>query len=257
MDGRFEGKVAFVTGGSSGIGAASVVRLAGEGARVFFTDRNPPAGDAPAVDDVFFHQADMTDPAQVDAAVAAAVARFGRLDFLVNNAGTGGLAEVTDETDSEWRRIFAINIDAIMYGCRAAIPAMQRAGGGAIVNIASISGLGGDYGMGAYNASKGAVVNFTRAVAVDFARDAIRVNAVCPGLIETPLSAGIPDKAHWREAIPMGRSAAPAEIASVIAFLLSDEASFMTGSIVVADGGMTAHTGQPRSSNLRKRPEVA
>jgi meso-butanediol dehydrogenase / (S,S)-butanediol dehydrogenase / diacetyl reductase len=256
MSGRFEGKVAIVTGGASGIGAAVVARLAGESARVLLVDRNPPAHDALG-DTVTFHQADMSDPASVDAAVAAAVERFGRLDFLVNNAGTGGLAEAPDEKDAEWRRIFAINIDAIMFGCRAAIPAMRRSGGGAIVNVASISGLGGDYGMGAYNASKGAVVNYTRSVAVDCARDNIRVNAICPGLIDTPMTAPIPDQAPWKEAIPMGRSAHPREMAAVIAFLLSEDASFMTGSIVVADGGMTAHTGQPRSPNLRPRPEVA
>jgi meso-butanediol dehydrogenase / (S,S)-butanediol dehydrogenase / diacetyl reductase len=256
MAGRFDGRVAIVTGGSSGIGAATVARLAGEGTSVLLVDRQPPSNSAGS-DAVAFHQADLSDPANVDAMVAAAEARFGRVDFLVNNAGTGGLAEAPDETDSEWRRIFAINIDAIMYGCRAAIPAMQRAGGGAIVNVASISGLGGDYGMGAYNASKGAVVNYTRSVAVDFARDNIRVNAICPGLIDTPMTAPIPDQAPWKAAIPMGRSAQPREMAAVIAFLLSDDASFMTGSIVVADGGMTAYTGQPRSPNLRVRPEIA
>lgn len=257
MGGRFDGKVAIVTGGSSGIGAATVSRLTSEGARVLRVDRNAPADGIADGDTIAFHQADMTDPASVNGAIGAAVARFGRLDFLVNNAGTGGLAEAPDEQDSEWRRIFAINIDAIMYGCRAAIPVMRRFGGGAIVNVASISGLRGDYGMGAYNASKGAVVNYTRSVAIDFARDNIRVNAICPGLIDTPMTAPIPDQAPWKAAIPMGRSAQPREMATVIAFLLSDDASFVTGSIVVADGGMTAHTGQPRSPNLRPRPEVA
>ncbi|PXA85482.1 3-oxoacyl-ACP reductase [Nostoc sp. 3335mG] len=256
MGGRFSGKVAFVTGGSAGIGAATVARLAGEGASVFFTDRKPPDGGVPEGGTIAYHEADMSVSANVDAAVKAAVGRFGRIDFLINNAGTGELAEVTDETDSEWRRVFAINIDAIMFGCRAAIPHMQRQGGGAIVNIASISGLGGDFGMGAYNASKGAVINYTRSLAVDHARDGIRINAVCPGLIDTALSRMIPDRAHWMEGIPMGRDAKPSEIASVIAFLLSDDASFMTGSILVADGGLTAHTGQPRSPNLRPRPEV-
>ena len=256
MDGRFAGKVAFVTGGSAGIGAATVARLAGEGARVFFTDRKPPADGVPEGDTIAYHEADMALSASVDAAVQAAIDRFGRIDLLINNAGTGELAEVTDETDSEWRRVFAINIDAIMFGCRAAIPHMHRQGGGAIVNIASISGLGGDFGMGAYNASKGAVINYTRSLAVDHARDGIRINAVCPGLIATAMSAAIPDRAAWMEGIPMGRDAQATEIASVIAFLLSDDASFMTGSIVVADGGLTAHTGQPRSPNLRPRPKA-
>ena len=247
--------MAIVTGGSSGIGAAIVARLAGEGAGVLAVDRNPasalPAGE------VAFRQADMTQPAAVKAMVDAAVERFGRLDFLVNNAGTGSLAEPPEQTDAEWERVFAINIDAVMYGCRAAIPVMRAQGGGAIVNIASISGLAGDYGMGAYAASKGAVINYTRSVAMDCARDGIRVNALCPGLIDTALSAGIPDRATWAAGIPMGRSAKPSEMASVAAFLLSDDASFMTGSIVVADGGLTAYTGQPRSPNLRPLPIVA
>jgi meso-butanediol dehydrogenase/(S,S)-butanediol dehydrogenase/diacetyl reductase len=255
MSERFAGKVAIVTGGSSGIGAATVARLAADGAKVLNVDRNPPATDNYPNGDVVFHRTDMTVPAEVEAAVAEAVKRFGRLDFLVNNAGTGGLAEAPDQTDAEWDRIFKINITAIMYGCRAAIPVMRAQGGGAIVNIASISGVQGDYGMGAYAASKGAVINYTRSTAMDHARDGIRINALCPGLIDTPMSAGIPHREVWHDAIPMGRSAQPSEMASVATFLLSDDASFMTGSIVVADGGITAYTGQPRSPNLRPFPK--
>jgi meso-butanediol dehydrogenase / (S,S)-butanediol dehydrogenase / diacetyl reductase len=256
MSERFGGKVAMVTGGSSGIGAATVARLSRDGAKVVNADRTPPASHEDTAGNVVFCRTNVTNAADVSAAVGEAVKRFGRLDFLVNNAGSGGLAEAADQTDAEWERIFAVNMTAIMYGCRAAIPVMRGDGGGAIVNIASISGLAGDYGMGAYAASKGAVVNYTRSVAMDCARDNIRVNALCPGLIDTPLTASIPRRETWLEAIPMGRSAQPFEMASVIAFLLSDDASFMTGSIVVADGGITAFTGQPRSSNLRPLPKV-
>jgi len=256
MDERFTGKVAIVTGGSSGIGAATIARLAREGAKVLNADRNPPAADGDAQGQAAFLRTDAAQPEDVNAAVAEALKLFGRLDYLVNNAGTGGLAEAADQTDAEWQRIFAVNINGVMYGCRAAIPVMRRFGGGAIVNIASISGIAGDYAMGAYAASKGAVINYTRSVAMDCARDKIRVNALCPGLIDTPMSAGIPKRDIWQEAIPMGRSAHPSEMASVVAFLLSDDASFMTGSITVADGGLTAYTGQPRSPNLPPLPKV-
>ena len=249
MTGRFEGRVAIVTGGASGIGAATVDRLAAEGARVLSVDRNMPSATTPA-ERVAVRRADLTAAGEAEAMVTEAVDRFGRLDYLVNNAGIGGLADVAAQTDEEWARIFAINIHAIMYGCR-------REGGGAIVNIASVSGLGGDHGMGAYNATKGAVVNYTRAVAMDCARDGIRVNALCPGLIDTPISAAIPDRRPWRDAIPLGRTGQPSEMAGVIAFLLSADASFMTGSIVVADGGLTAYTGQPRSPNLPPLRDVA
>lgn len=249
---RFAGRVAVVTGGAGGIGGATIAELAAEGARVVCADRAAPA--ALPAGEVVFEQVDVTDPAQVAALVDGAVGRWGRIDYLVNNAGAGGLAEAPEQTDAEWRRIFAVNIDAIMFGCRAAIPPMREQGFGAIVNVASISGLLGDYGMGAYAASKGAVVNYTRSLAIDCARNGIRINAVCPGMVETAMTAPIPAKDRWFSAIPMGRSASPAEIGAVIAFLLSDAASFMTGSVVVADGGMTAHTGQPRSPNLRPLP---
>ncbi|MBW8754542.1 MAG: SDR family oxidoreductase, partial [Sphingomonadales bacterium] len=135
---------------------------------------------------------------------------------------------------------------------------MRDAGGGAIVNIASISGLAGDYAMGAYNASKAAVVNYTRSLALDCGRDGIRVNALCPGLIETEMAAAAvadpADRAFWFERIPLGRSGRPDEMAAVAAFLASDDASYMTGSIVTADGGITAHTGQPNAPDrIRQR----
>jgi len=252
---RFDGKVAIVTGGARGIGAAIVARLASEGAKVTIADLDAPSETS---DDVAFLRTDATRADDVRAMVAATLERWGRLDILVNNAGIGALVETPEMEEDVWDRVFAINTRATFLFCKAAIPVMRDAGGGAIVNIASISGLAGDYAMGAYNASKAAVVNYTRSLALDCARDGIRVNALCPGLIETEMAAGAvadpADRAFWFERIPLGRSGRPDEMAAVAAFLASDDASYMTGSIVTADGGITAHTGQPNAPDrIRQR----
>jgi meso-butanediol dehydrogenase / (S,S)-butanediol dehydrogenase / diacetyl reductase len=259
MGERFTGKVAIVTGGSSGIGAATVERLAREGATVVVADLNPPAETSASI---VFHQTDVARSADVTALLAAVAAQFGRLDVLVNNAGIGCLVETPDMAEADWDRIFAVNVTAIFHTCKIAIPVMRANGGGAIVNVASISGLSGDYGFAAYSASKAAVINYTRTLALDCARDNIRVNALCPGLIETPMAVpkhAVPqrDRQEWLDAIPLRRAGQPAEIANVIVFLASDEASYMTGSIVVADGGKTAHTGQPNVIAQVKRRAVA
>lgn len=250
--GRLAGKVAIVTGGARGIGAAIVARLASEGAKVMVADLAPVA-DADGIASI---RTDVTSADEAAAAVAATVEKWGRLDILVNNAGVGALAETPDMAEDAWDKVFAVNSKAIFLFCKAAIPAMREAGGGAVVNIASISGLAGDYAMGAYNASKGAVVNYTRSLALDCARDGIRVNAVCPGLIETDMAraaiADPVDRDFWFERIPMGRAGKPEEMAAVVAFLASDDASYVTGSIIAADGGVTAHTGQPNAP-MRQR----
>ena len=252
---RFTGKVAVVTGGSNGIGAAIAARFAAEGAKVMIADIQPPATtDA----NIAFIQTDATSALDVAGVVDATRQNWGRIDILVNNAGLGALVETPDMDEDLWDKVFAINIRAIYLFCKYAIPVM-RANGGAIVNIASISGLAGDYGMGAYNASKGAVINYTRSLAMDCARDGIRVNAVCPGLIETAMTAlavaRAEDRTAWLSPIPLARMGQPEEIASVVAFLASDDASYMTGSIVTADGGITAHTGQPNIPHRRKLRE--
>ncbi len=242
---RFDGKVAIVTGGANGIGAAVVARLATEGAKVMIADIQTPAD---ASDSIAFVKTDASSAQEVAALVEATVKKWGRIDILVNNAGLGALAETPDMDEELWDKVFAINTKAIYLFCKYAIPVM-RVQGGAIVNVASISGLGGDYGMGVYNASKGAVINYTRSLALDCARDGIRVNALCPGLIATAMTeltvARPEDREAWLGPIPLARMGQPAEMASVIAFLASDEASYMTGSIITADGGITAHTGQP------------
>ena len=251
----FAGKVAIVTGAGRGSGSAIVLLLAGDGAKVFAADIDGEAlrHDATGVTN---QVCDVTSPEQVGALVEAAVAVHGRLDTLFNNAGVGFLGDVVETTDADWDRVFKINVSSIMYACRAAVPHMRAQGGGAIVNTASISGLAGDYGFGAYNASKGAVINYTRVLAVDHARENIRVNALCPGFIaNTRLTAGLeghPIRDEWTRAIPMGRSGTAAEMAEVAAFLASDAASYVTGAIMVADGGLTAHTGQPNVHNMIK-----
>lgn len=242
---RFGGKVAIVTGGSRGIGAAIVSRFAEEGARVMVADIHPPAEIG---DTIAYRQTDATSAKEVASLVEATTEKWGQIDILINNAGLGALAETPDMEEELWDAVFAINSKAIYLACKFAIPTM-RTRGGVIVNIASISGLVGDYGMGAYNASKAAAINYTRSLAMDCARDGIRVNALCPGLIETAMTqqtvARPDDRAAWLAPIPLGRMGKPEEMANVVAFLASEDASYMTGSVVTADGGITAHTGQP------------
>ena len=245
---RFAGKSVIVTGAATGIGAAIATLLAREGANVVAVDIDGDAlkHNAPGISN---HVCDMTSRDQVEALINKVVADHGRIDILFNNAGTGALEETPDIQDETWERVFKINVTAVMYACRAAIPHMRKAGGGAIVNTASISGIAADYGHTAYNASKGAVIQYTRAMAIDHGKDNIRVNAFCPGLIlATRLTGGIsgtPAEEMYKSAIPLGRGGTADEMAEVAAFLASDAASYMTGSIVVADGGITAHTGQP------------
>jgi meso-butanediol dehydrogenase/(S,S)-butanediol dehydrogenase/diacetyl reductase len=255
---RFANKVAVVTGGASGIGLAAARRFHAEGAAVVIADLNDELGEA-AVRELgpercLHHHANVAVWAEVEALMRRAAEAFGGLDILVNNAGVGSFAATPDLPVEEWRRVIEIDLDSVFYGCKAAIPLMRQRGGGAIVNTASISGLAGDYSFAAYNAAKGAVINYTRAAAIDHAREGIRINAVCPGPVDTPLIAGIDAmqgiREIWNSCVPLGRFARPEEIAAVIAFLASDDAAYVVGAAIAVDGGVTAHTGQPNLPRL-------
>lgn len=256
---KFDTKVGLVTGAASGIGRATALGFARRGGAVAVVDINREKAEQVEAE---IHAAggralalvaDVTQQADIDAIISQTVGKFGRLDFLHNNAfGLPGdrWAARTGELDDEvWDKTLDLGLTAVFQAMKRAIPEMRKNGGGAIVNTASISGLYADYGIAAYNAAKAGVINLTRVVAVEYARNGIRANCVCPGAINTPLIAPALEIAGFQDqfdaAIPLGRLGEPEEIANVVLFLASDLASFVTGSAFVADGGQTAKTGSP------------
>jgi meso-butanediol dehydrogenase / (S,S)-butanediol dehydrogenase / diacetyl reductase len=253
--GKLENKATVITGGGSGIGEATARLFAAEGARVVIADIDENNGKRVAGEigaAALFRKTDVSDPAQVEALVKSTVERFGRLDVLFNNAFATRMGPVGQLSIEDWHQTISVTLSGVFYGMRFALPQMVAQGGGVIVNTASISGLFGDYGAGAYNAAKAGVVNLTRSAAIEYARKKIRINAVCPGMIETPAvlnglirQARDPERMRKanEEVHPMGRMGQPEEIAKVVLFLACDDSSFMTGSMVVADGGVTAHSG--------------
>ena len=258
------GRVAIVTGGTSGIGAATVGELIAHNVKVVIAGIEDDIGEAMVrkfceaygADAARYVHADVSVLTEVEAMVESADKAYGRLDILVNNAGIGNYGETPDLPVEQWERVLGINLNSIFFGCKFAIPLMRRRNGegGAIINVASISGMTGDYGFTAYAASKGAVINYTRALALDHARDNIRVNAICPGLIDTPLTAGTLAiealHASWLQNIPMQRAGKPEEVARLVRFLASDDASYITGAIIPVDGGVTAWSGQPNITRI-------
>jgi 3alpha(or 20beta)-hydroxysteroid dehydrogenase len=188
--------------------------------------------------EVHFMPLDVTAPEDWNAAVEAAEARFGRLDVLVNNAGVVRVAPIVDESDDGWHATMAVNATGVFYGMRAAIPALRRAGGGSIINIASIYGPVGAPGYVAYTASKGAVIAMTKVAALEHAQDRIRVNAICPGPVRTPMSEKEGDASV--DVTPLRRRAEPDEISAAVAFLASDDAVYITGAELAVDGGYLA-----------------
>lgn len=257
---RFDRRVVLVTGAGSGIGAAIAQRLAQEGASVTLADRDPTAAAAVAAAleaqgrDAVAIGLDVTSSQDIAAAIAHLRARHGHLDALVNNAGIHHGASFEDTDMSDWRRLMAVNVEGTMGLSLAALPLLKAAGRPtAIVNLSSISGLGGDFGQAAYATSKGAVTHLTRSMALDLAKFGIRVNAVCPGSVHTPMFDAAIAKLDpatvgqaFANAYPMGRIAMPSEVAAAVAFLASDDASFVNGVNLPVDGGLTAHNGAPR-----------
>jgi len=249
--GRLYGKVAIVTGGASGIGAATVRRFVGEGARVVVADINDDAGEALARSlgaSAAFRHTDVTTLAEVEAAVAFAVQRWGGLDVIHNNAAATGGGYVADIEPDVWEWSLKLMMTAVFYGMRAAIPAMLARGGGSIISTSSVEGMFGEVMSAPYCTAKAAIINLTRTVAIEYGRRNIRANCICPGAVDTPLLGLLCEvSGRTREAMgaqhALGRILRPEEIANVALFLASDESSAITGSAIVADGGLTSGLG--------------
>ena len=251
---RYAGKTVVVTGGGTGIGEAICRRFADEGANVVVAELETENGTGTAADitaaggSAIFCQTDTSNSESVRAMVACAVAEFGTVDILVNNAAAFVFGKVEDVTDDDWARVFGVNVIGYANCVRELLPTFRAAGGGVVVNIASVSSFIAQPEFIPYNASKGAVAQLTRCLAMDLAPDNIRVNAICPGSIRTRAtdkhidSLGLDPEESYREfgqAALLSRIGKPSEIASVAAFLASDDASYMTGAHVVVDGGMS------------------
>jgi NAD(P)-dependent dehydrogenase (short-subunit alcohol dehydrogenase family) len=249
-DRQFEGKVAIVTGGASGIGAACAITLAQGGARLVVADLDQELGERIVSEikasgsDAIFTRTDVGQPAAVEAMVDAAITSFGRLDVAVNNAGIGGESNPTGNYSVDgWRKVIDINLNSVFYCMRYEIPRMLESGGGAIVNMASILGSVGFANSPAYVAAKHGVVGLTKSAALEYAKQGVRINSVGPGFIATPLVTDALDEAtrtFLSGLHAVGRMGESQEVANLVVFLCSDQASFLTGGYYLVDGGYTA-----------------
>lgn len=250
---RFKGKVVVVTGAGSGMGAATAKAFVKEGATVVLVGRNQQklenvAAELPK-DQVLIGATDISDPQAVASLAAFVQQKLGKTDILVNNAGivVQGLAHQL--TVDDWNKQMGTNLNGVFYMVHAFIPEIIKQKG-SVVNISSVSGLGGDWGMSFYNASKGAITNFTRSLAMDYGEHGVRVNAVCPGMTETEMTSGITDNsdalAKFKDRTPLQRPGKAEDIAAAVLFLASEEASYITGVNLPVDGGISASNGQPR-----------
>lgn len=244
--GKLDGKVALITGAGSGIGRATALLLAKEGAKVTVVDRFPAGGRKTvrmieeAGGEAMFIKADVSRSADVEKMVKTTVDTYGRIDILYNNAGIlGTYAPAVHTTEEEWDSIIDTNLKGVFLGAKYAIPAMVNQGGGVIINTGSTSGILGVAGMPAYSASKAGVIQLTKVMALECANLNIRVNCICPGGIRTPMVRDIPEET-FRKGQPVGRAGRPEEIAQAVLYLASDDASFATGAVLVVDGGVTA-----------------
>lgn len=252
MTARFEGKVALVTGASSGIGRASALAFARDGAKVVVADVAVEGGEETVRlieaegGEAVFVTTDVSNEEDVKALINTAVETFGRLDYAHNNAGIEGeQAPTAESTKDNWDRVIAINLTGVYLCMKYEIPRMLEAGGGAIVNTSSAAGLVGSQGIPAYVASKHGVIGITKVAALEYSQQGIRVNAVCPGVIETPMIARfLGDNEEVREQMlaiePIGRFGTPEEVAEVVVWLCSDESSYVTGVPMPVDGAMVA-----------------
>jgi NAD(P)-dependent dehydrogenase (short-subunit alcohol dehydrogenase family) len=251
---KLQDRVAVITGAGSGIGRAMALLFASQGARVLAADINSAAAEetaalVAAAGGVCESRAvDVVVTEQVRDMIARALAAYGRIDILCNNAGIGSTTDVIEAEPDEWDRVMAVNVKSVYLGCKYAIPPMIAQGGGVIVNTASVAGMVGIVKRASYSASKGAVIALTRQVAIDFVEQGIRVNCLCPGTVDSPwvgrLLGQAADPAAARAALvarqPMGRLGTPEEVAAAALYLASDDAAFITGTGLVIDGGLTA-----------------
>jgi NAD(P)-dependent dehydrogenase (short-subunit alcohol dehydrogenase family) len=268
--GRLDGKVAIITGSASGMGRATAIRFAGEGAAVVIADLNVEGGEA-AVRDckenggrAVFQKADVSAESEIKALVARAIKEFGRLDITYNNAGVGGAVGPLENISVEdWDKSQAVLLRSVFLGIKHSVPEMRKQGGGSIISTASIAGIRGFAGLHAYCAAKAGVVNLTRSASLEFAKDKIRINCICPGGINTPIlhrnqPGGREALEEWlKHSQPIPRAGHPEDIAGMALYLASDDSVFVTGQAMIVDGGMTVGASFSEGGAAQGSPGIA